>query len=55
MHHHGKEKRKQYISRHRPNANWNDYTSAGSLTCFILWERWRINAAIHYYIAKESE
>ena len=29
---HDKEKRKQYINRHRSNENWNDPMSAGTLS-----------------------
>ena len=35
--HGDKKKRTNYISRHKPNENWDDYTSAGSLSRFILW------------------
>lgn len=32
-----KEKRKLYLARHKPRENWDDYTSAGSLSKHILW------------------
>ena len=32
-----KKMRKNYLARHRPNENWNDYKSAGSLSKWILW------------------
>ena len=35
--HGDKKKRTNYISRHKPNENWDDYTSAGSLSRFICW------------------
>lgn len=33
------EKKKNYIARHRVNENWNDPTSAGALSRFILWNK----------------
>jgi hypothetical protein len=32
-----KEKRKLYLARHKARENWDDYTSAGSLSKHILW------------------
>jgi len=32
-----KAKRKLYLARHQQRENWNDYTSAGSLSKHILW------------------
>ena len=32
-------KRLAYIARHRPNEDWNDPTTAGSLSRYILWEK----------------
>lgn len=31
------EQRRRYIERHKRNENWNDPTSAGALSRFILW------------------
>ena len=31
------EKRKLYIERHKKNENWNNPTSAGALSRFLLW------------------
>ncbi len=39
-------KRKAYIARHRPNERWNDPTSAGALSRYILWERPTLQSAI---------
>jgi hypothetical protein len=44
-----KQKRESYIERHRVNEDWNDPTSAGSLSRFILWEKPTIEASIKYY------
>jgi len=32
-------RKKKYLDRHRKNENWNDYTSAGSLSRFLLWNK----------------
>jgi len=32
-----KEKKASYLARHRVNENWNDATSAGALSRWILW------------------
>ena len=29
--------RKNYLARHRPNEDWNEYKSAGALSRWILW------------------
>ena len=47
---HDKEKRKQYISRHRSNENWNDPMTAGTLSRYILWEYSSLSTAINQYI-----
>jgi hypothetical protein len=31
------ERRRNYLERHRSRENWNDPTSAGSLSRYILW------------------
>ena len=43
------QKRESYIERYRVNEDWNDPTSAGSLSRFILWEKPSIEASIKYY------
>ena len=35
--HGNKEIRKNYLARHKVNEDWDDYTSAGSLSRYILW------------------
>jgi len=32
-----KEKKDAYIARHKVNENWNDPTSAGALSRWVLW------------------
>jgi hypothetical protein len=47
---HGDIERKQrYINRHRKNENWNDPTSAGSLSRYILWGKTSLRASIADY------
>jgi hypothetical protein len=47
---HGDEERKQrYIARHSANENWNDYTSAGSLARYILWNKPTLRDSIADY------
>lgn len=43
------ERKKAYISRHRANENWNDPTSAGALSKYILWNLPTIEASIKSY------
>jgi len=35
--HHDRDKRSNYISRHRINEKWNEPDTAGSLSRWILW------------------
>ena len=35
--HHDEERKKRYLSRHRKRENWNDPTTAGALSRWILW------------------
>ena len=45
-----KEKRKQYINRHRSNKYWNDPMSAGTLSRYVLWQHPFLSTAINNYI-----
>lgn len=35
--HKDKDRKQRYLSRHKKNENWNDPTTAGSLSRYILW------------------
>lgn len=35
--HHDKEKRANYLKRHKVNENWNNPTSPGALSRHLLW------------------
>ena len=41
-----------YLLRHKPNENWNDPTSAGALSRWILWEKPTIREGIEFYRRK---
>ena len=44
---HGSEARKQrYLDRHKARENWNDPTTAGSLSKNILWNKQSISASV---------
>lgn len=47
--HKDNERKERYIKRHRKNENWNDFTSAGSLSRYILWEDKNLYTAIKKY------
>ena len=38
-----------YLSRHRANEDWNDPTSAGALSRWVLWNKPTISASIADY------
>ena len=44
---HGSEARKNaYIQRHKARENWNDPTTAGSLSKNVLWNKQTISASV---------
>ena len=43
------QKRKAYIARHRPNEDWSNPLSPGTLSRFILWEHPSLLTAIRQY------
>ena len=44
--------RDAYLKRHIVNENWDDFTSAGSLSRYILWEKPTIEASIKFFKSK---
>jgi hypothetical protein len=40
------EQKKRYLARHKARENWNDPTSAGSLSKNILWNKTTVKASI---------
>ena len=43
------EKRKLYLARHEKNEHWNDPTSAGALSKFLLWSEPTFKSALAKY------
>ena len=39
-----------YLNRHKKNENWNDFTSAGSLSRWILWNQKTLELSLKYYM-----
>ena len=46
------ERKKRYLDRHRKNENWNDPTTPGSLSRYILWNKESLRASIADYKRK---
>jgi len=47
-----KEKRASYLARHKENEDWNDVTSAGALSRWILWSEPTIEQSIKKFKKK---
>jgi type III secretory pathway component EscR len=47
--HKDEERKQRYLERHKKNENWDDYTSAGSLSRYILWHKPTLKASIEDY------
>jgi len=43
------DRKERYINRHKTRENWNDYTSAGALSRYILWNKPTLKASIEDY------
>ena len=41
-----------YLNRHKARENWNDFTSAGSLSRFLLWNEKTLESSFKYYLNK---
>jgi len=46
IHNHSEERKNLYLNRHRANEEWNDPTTAGSLSRYILWNKPTLSASI---------
>lgn len=44
-----REKRRQYIARHRATENWGDPTRPGTLARYVLWEKPTVLEAVRAY------
>jgi len=40
------ERKNRYLQRHKKNENWNDPTSAGALSRYVLWNKTSLRASI---------
>lgn len=47
--HHDKKRRERYLTRHRSRENWNDFTSAGALSRWLLWNKLTLNESIRSF------
>ena len=47
--HKDSDRKKRYIDRHRSRENWDDYTTPGSLSRWILWNKNTLRASIQDY------
>jgi len=43
------ERKKRYIQRHQKNENWNDFTSAGALSRWVLWNKPTFDESVKDY------
>ena len=43
------DRKRRYIMRHRANESWNDPTSAGALSRWILWNKPTVSASLSDY------
>lgn len=44
--HHDEKRKERYINRHRKNENWDDVTSPGALSRWILWNKKTLKESI---------
>ena len=44
--HKDKERKQRYLDRHRKRENWNDPTTAGALSRWILWNKPTLEGSI---------
>ncbi len=45
--HKDEQRKKQYLARHRKNENWNNPTTAGALSRWILWNKPTFSASLN--------
>ena len=50
--HKNNERKELYISRHKSNENWNDYTTAGSLARWLLWNKPTLSTSFTDYLKR---
>ena len=47
-----KEQKERYLARHKANENWNDPTSAGALSRYVLWNKPTLRTSISDFKSK---
>lgn len=52
--HNDNERKKNYLLRHQVNQNWDDFTSAGALSRWILWNKKNLRESIDDYLKRFS-
>jgi hypothetical protein len=50
--HNDKEKKKNYLARHKANEDWSNPITAGSLSRYILWNKKSFQKSVKDYKAK---
>ena len=50
--HHDDERKKRYLNRHKKRENWNDCSSAGALSRWILWNKKSLSGSIKDFKSK---
>jgi len=46
------ERKELYLQRHKKNENWNDPTSAGALSRYVLWNKTSLRDSIADFKSK---
>ena len=46
------ERKKLYLARHKSNEDWNDYTTAGALSRWLLWHKQSLSASFNDYLKR---
>jgi hypothetical protein len=47
--HKDSERKKRYIARHSKNENWNNFTTSGALSRWVLWNKPSLRDSISDY------
>jgi len=50
--HKNDERKERYLARHKSNENWDDYTTAGALSRYLLWNKPSLSASFTDYLKK---
>ena len=50
--HNDRRRKNLYLARHRKRENWNDPTTAGALSRWVLWNKPSLEDSIHDYVKR---